>query len=44
MVMDMRMMFGCRAAANWAQRGSGALSWLVQQASGGACLAGGASV
>ena len=29
---DTRMMFGCKAAANWAQRGSGLLSWLAQRA------------
>jgi hypothetical protein len=27
----MRMMFGCKAAASWAQRGSGFLAWLVQR-------------
>jgi hypothetical protein len=26
------MMFGCRAAANWAQRGTGLLAWLLQKA------------
>ena len=31
-LMDTRMMFGCRAAANWAQRGTGLLSWLIQTA------------
>ena len=31
-LVDLRMMFGCRAAANWAQRGTGFLTWLIQQA------------
>ena len=31
-LMDLRMMFGCRAAANWAQRGTGMVTWLLQQA------------
>ena len=31
-LVDKRMMFGCKSAANWAQRGSGLLSWLAQQA------------
>ena len=31
-LMDLRLMFGCRAAANWAQRGTGFLTWLIQQA------------
>lgn len=31
-LVDTRMMFGCRAAANWAQRGTGLLSWLIQTA------------
>lgn len=29
-LVDHRMMFGCRAAANWSQRGTGFLVWLVQ--------------
>jgi len=32
MLCDLRMMFGCRAAANFAQRGSGFMAWLAQQA------------
>ena len=31
-LVDLRMMFGCRAAANWAQRGTGFLTWVIQQA------------
>lgn len=30
-LVDRRMMFGCRAAASWGQRGSGFLAWSVQQ-------------
>lgn len=31
-LVDFRMMFGCRAAANWAQRGTGLIAWLMQRA------------
>jgi hypothetical protein len=30
--VDLRMMFGCKAAANWAQRGTGFLTWVIQKA------------
>ena len=33
-LVDLRMMFGCRAAANWAQRGTGFLTWVLQTAMG----------
>lgn len=32
LLTDQRVMFGCRAAANYAQRGSGFLAWVAQQA------------
>ena len=31
-LVDLRMMFGCKAAANWAQRGTGFLTWVIQKA------------
>jgi len=34
-LVDLRMMFGCRAASNWAQRGTGMVTWLLQQAMDG---------
>jgi len=34
-LIDLRMMFGCRAASNWAQRGTGMVTWLLQQAMDG---------
>ena len=31
-LVDLRMMFDCKAAANWAQRGTGFLTWVIQKA------------